>query len=145
MTFLLDVSVAIALIDPAHVSHSAAQAWFAAEGSVTYATCPIVQNGVLRIVGHPSYPQSPGSPAAVWPALSSLTEQVGHQFWSDDLDILSCGLIDGEKVRTSGQVTDTYLLALAVHHRGRLATLDQRLSAQAVKGGAEALHIIRSV
>lgn len=144
MTFLLDVSVAIALIDPAHVSHSTVQAWFAAGGSSSYATCPIVQNGVLRIVGHPSYPQSPGSPAAAWPALASLTEQAGHSFWSDDVDIMSSTLIDGEKVRTSGQVTDTYLLALAVHHGGKLATLDLRLSAAAVKGGAQALHIIRS-
>lgn len=64
MTYLLDVNVLIALLDPAHIQHDTAHAWFAEEGHTAWATCPLTENGVLRIIGHPRYPNSPGSPAA---------------------------------------------------------------------------------
>lgn len=63
MTFLLDVNVLIALIDPSHVGHDAAHHWFAEQGHADWATCPLTQNGVIRIVGNPRYPNSTGSPA----------------------------------------------------------------------------------
>ena len=72
MTFLLDANVLIALIDPAHVQHDAAHAWFAAHGQRSWATCPLTENAVLRIVGHARYPNSPGTPAAVAPMMASL-------------------------------------------------------------------------
>ena len=63
-TYLLDVNVLIALVDPAHVHHEPAHAWFSQQGSTSWATCPMTENGLLRIVGHPRYPNSPGSPGA---------------------------------------------------------------------------------
>ena len=63
--FLLDINVLIALIDPAQVQHDRAHVWFAARGQKSWATCPLTENGVLRIVGHRRYPNSPGSPEAV--------------------------------------------------------------------------------
>ena len=65
MTYLLDVNVLIALIDPGHVAHDDAHGWFSREGHTSWATCPITENGVLRILGNPKYPNSPGSPAIV--------------------------------------------------------------------------------
>jgi uncharacterized protein len=72
VTFLLDVNVLIALIDPTHVSHGDAHRWFTREGSASWATCPITGNGVLRIVGNPRYPNTPGSPAVVATVLGGL-------------------------------------------------------------------------
>ena len=63
MVFLLDVNVLIALIDSAHLDHDRAHEWFAAEGKHAWATCPMTENAVLRILGHTSYPNSPGPPA----------------------------------------------------------------------------------
>ena len=63
--YLLDINMLIALIDPAHVQHDRAHDWFAAQGREAWATCPLTENGVVRIVGHARYPNSPGSPAAV--------------------------------------------------------------------------------
>jgi uncharacterized protein len=65
MTFLLDVNVLIALIDPAHPDHDAADIWFASLDNPSWATCPLTENAILRIVGSSSYRNSPGSPAAV--------------------------------------------------------------------------------
>ncbi len=142
MTYLLDVNVMIALIDPAHVGHDAAHAWFAGVGSASWATCPITENGVMRIVGHPSYPNSAGSPAAVAPIVARLRALPGHVFWNDAFSLVGTNLVDVAHISTPGQVTDTYLLALAVANGGRLATFDRRLSTNAVRGGKAGLHVI---
>jgi toxin-antitoxin system PIN domain toxin len=142
MTFLLDVNVLIALIDPSHVSHDAAHRWFDAEGKATWATCPITENGVIRIVGSPRYPNTPGSTAVVAEIVTRLRALPGHVFWPGDISIVDASLVDAAQVLTSAQVTDTYLLALAVAHGGKLATLDRRLSVKAVRGGKDAFHLI---
>lgn len=72
MTFLLDVNLLIALIDPTHVSHDDAHRWFVRQGKASWATCPITENGVMRIVGNPGYPNTPGSPAIVAAVLGRL-------------------------------------------------------------------------
>lgn len=145
MTFLLDVNVLIALIDPAHVAHDAAHAWFETTGRDDWATCPMTENGVLRIVGHPRYPNTPGSPAAVAVIVARLRELPGHRFWADDLSLVGSAQVDLTRILTSGQVTDTYLLALAQANGGKLATFDRRLSVAAVKSGKAALHLIETV
>jgi uncharacterized protein len=142
LTFLLDVNVLIALIDPAHVGHDAAHRWFDAEGEVAWATCPLTENGVIRIVGHPKYPNTPGSTATVAAIVKQLRALPGHAFWPDGISLVDVDHVDPEQVLTSAQVTDTYLLALAIAHGGKLATFDRRLSVKAVKGGKAALHII---
>ena len=142
MTVLLDVNVIIALIDPWHVEHRAAHVWFDDEGCRSWATCPIVENGVIRIVGNPKYPNWPGSPAMAAGVLAKARHYPGHVFWPDELSLVSAPHIDVSGLLTSAQVTDTYLLALAVSRGGRFATFDRRLSTKAVTGGRSALMII---
>jgi toxin-antitoxin system PIN domain toxin len=142
VTYLLDVNVLIALIDPGHVAHEAAHVWFQAAGHRAWATCPLTENGVIRIVGNPKYPNTPGSPAAVTRIVQALRALPGHRFWPDDLSLVDAPHVDASHILTSAQVTDTYLLALAASKGGRLATLDRRLITTAVKGGKSALYII---
>lgn len=142
MTFLLDVNVLIALIDPAHVSHDAAHLWFEETGNSAWATCPMTENGVIRIVGHASYPNTPGSTAEVAAIVGEMCKLPGHVFWPDGLSLIDDPHVDSSQVLTSAQVTDTYLLALARSNGGQLATFDRRLSPKAVKGGTEAIHLI---
>ncbi len=142
MTFLLDVNVLIALIDPTHVSHEAAHDWFARKGRESWATCPITENGVIRIVGHPKYPNAPGSPALVAEIVRALRALPGHVFWFDSVTLLDDKRVRATELLTAQQVTDTYLLALAASHGGQLATFDRRLSTRAVVGGRDALHLI---
>ena len=140
--FLLDVNVLIALIDPAHVHHEAAHAWFAAEGSAAWATCPLTENGVLRVAGHPRYPNSPGAPASAAQVMARLCALPGHVFWPDDISVLDSSRLDASRLLSSGQVTDSYLLALARAHGGKLATFDRRLVLDAVSDGAQSLRLI---
>ena len=140
--FLLDVNVLIALVDPAHIQHDAAHDWFSEQGYEAWATCPLTENGVLRIIGHARYPNSPGTPAAVTPLMTSLRGLPGHEFWPDDISLLDAERIDTTRLLSSGQVTDSYLLALACAHGGQLASFDRRLVTDAVRGGKRGLHLI---
>jgi uncharacterized protein len=141
-TFLLDVNVLIALVDPMHAMHEPAHSWFGVHGQPAWATCAVTENGLLRTVGNARYPNSPGSPAAVVPVLASLTAQPGHVFWSDDVSLMDANRLDAERLLHHSQVTDSYLLALAVAHGGMLVSFDRRLVPDAVRGGRDALVLI---
>jgi len=139
---LLDVNVLIALVDPAHVHHDRAHAWFAKQGRRAWATCPITENGLIRILGHPGYPNGPAPPSAALGLLKTLTALSGHVFWPDDLSLARHSALRSERLLSSSQVTDTYLLALAHAKGGLLATFDRKLVTSAVTGGAEALLLL---
>jgi len=140
--YLLDVNVLIALIDPAHVQQNQVHEWFGRVGHRAFATCPITENGLLRIVGHPKYPNSPGPPSVVVGALSAIRALPGHAFWPDGLSLVSSDLVDSGLLSSHGRVTDSYLLALAMANRGKLATLDRKLATEVVPEGKAALALI---
>jgi predicted nucleic acid-binding protein len=98
--YLLDVNVLIALIDPAHVQHDRAHDWFAAQGRQAWSTCPLTENGVLRIVGSGRYPSSPGTPAAVAELvaiLRALAHAHGGQLVTFDRQLVTDAVINGSK------------------------------------------------
>jgi hypothetical protein len=141
-TFLLDVNVLIALVDPAHVQHDHAHDWFARVGRKRFATCPLTENGLVRIVGHPKYPNSPGPPSAVVPALLALRGLPGHTFWPDTISLADPAFFVPTRLSSHSRVTDSYLLALAHANNGRLATMDTRLTTDVVPAAAGALVLI---
>jgi uncharacterized protein len=141
-TFLLDVNVLIALIDPAHVQHDRAHEWFSSVGQRSFATSPITENGLVRIVGHPKYPNSPGPPSTVVQPLAAIRALPGHHFWLDKISIADASHIDATALSSHSQVTDSYLLALARAHGGRLATMDHRLAVEPVLDGQGSLELI---
>lgn len=143
MRFLLDVNVLIALIDPSHIQHDKAHEWFQNSGSKAWATCPITENGVLRIVGHARYPNSPGTPAAVAELMAIFLAHRGHEFWPDAISLLDSRYIDHVRLLDSAQVTDSYLLAMAAARGGKLATFHRQLVADAVINGTQSLYLIQ--
>jgi toxin-antitoxin system PIN domain toxin len=140
--FLLDVNVLIALVDPVHVQHDQAHNWFARVGHKAFATCPLTENGLVRIVGHPKYPNSPGPPGVVLQSLIAIRGLAGHKFWPDKLSIADETFFAPELLSSHTRVTDSYLLALAHAFGGRLATMDQKLATEVVHGGKKALELI---
>jgi uncharacterized protein len=97
---------------------------------------------VLRILGNPKYPNSPGSPATIAEIIRKLRSLPGFNFWTEDLSLVDCKHVDPSRILTPAQVTDTFLLALAVARGGSLATFDRRLSVDAVENGKKALRLI---
>ncbi|MBV6417722.1 MAG: Ribonuclease VapC44 [Steroidobacteraceae bacterium] len=140
MRALLDVNVLIALLDAAHVHHRVARKWLAREGGTGWASCPITQNGCLRILTHSRYPNAQSVPAVAARLAEAIAHPL-HEFWPDDISLLDAGRIDSQRVLSASQITDLYLLALAVAHRGRLVTFDRSIIVEAV-AGAELRHLV---
>ncbi|MCD7109827.1 PIN domain-containing protein [Rhizobium sp. DKSPLA3] len=141
MIFLLDVNLLIALADEKHAHHDRAKAWFGTDVLDGWATCPITENGLIRILSNSAYNHSMHHCAEAEAVLSSLRFRGHHHFWADDISLTNHAIFDLRGL-SSKDSTDTYLLGLARSKGGKLATFDRRLSTQAVIGGAEALHVI---
>jgi len=136
---LLDVNFLIALFDPDHVHHEAAHAWFSTQRASGWASCPLTENGVVRILSNPAYSPSAERPAAIAARMASFRESGRHVFWPDDVSICDARVFSlgiGHR-----QLTDVYLLALAVRRDGRLATFDRSIPRKAVRG-ARSDHIV---
>lgn len=139
---LLDVSVLLALLDSDHVDHSRAREWLEVEIGSGWASCPITENGFVRIISQPRYP-SPISPTEAADLLGRAVGTPHHEFWPCDLSLLDREVVDRTRVHGPRQVTDAYLLALAVRHRGRLVTFDRSVVLSAVPGAtADALTVL---
>ena len=142
MHYLLDVNSLIASIDVTHEFHAAYQRWFAGNGQPPLATCPLTENGYLRIYGHRNYPLGPGSPKAAQPPLDSLRQSKGYIFIADDLSLADVAAEVTLEQAFSSQLTDIYLVALAKKHGMKLATFDTRIAAQNVADGSSAIEFI---
>jgi toxin-antitoxin system PIN domain toxin len=141
MTLLADINVLIALADPNHVFHSPARSWLAAHPRLALATCALTENGFLRIYGHPSYPQGPGSPEAALQDLQVYRKRRGHHFLACDLSFDDPLFTDLRGV-TPKQLTDLYLVGLARRHSSRLATFDASIPVHRILNGAKAVEVI---
>ncbi|MBM3352088.1 MAG: PIN domain-containing protein [Betaproteobacteria bacterium] len=134
MRALLDVNVWIALLDDAHVFSDRANAWLQAQAR-PIATCPIIENGVARILSSPAYSKEASlTPGQVTGHLRTACAQMDHAFWPDDLSLRDQRRFDFSRLHGHRQITDAYLLALAVDNDGCLVTLDESLALGAVRG-----------
>ena len=132
MRALLDVNVLIALLDSDHLSHDAALSWFSKNAREGWASCPITQNGCIRIMSNAGYP-NPLPVRAVIERLADACRQDIHEFWPDELSLLDSEVVDSTRIHGPRQLTDIYLLALAVQHGGRLVTFDSGIPLAAVR------------
>ncbi len=140
MRALLDVNVLVALLDGTHLHHRMATQWLAANVKHGWASCPLTQNGCVRILSLSAY-RNAQTPAAVADRLAHATADKSHAFWPDSVSVLEVGRLRWDHVLTSRQITDVYLLALAVAKGGRLVTLDRGITLRAVSG-ASPKHIV---
>ena len=136
MRALLDVNVLIALLDADHVNHNRARAWLRERQEEGWASCPITQNGCARIMSQPAYPNALPT-AAVITRLQEAVAHPTHEFWSDDVSILDDAIVDPQRIHGPRQLTDLYLLALAVRHEGTFVTLDHKVPISAVHQATE--------
>lgn len=138
---LLDINVLIALMDADHADHSRARAWLESEFKAGWASCAITQNGVVRILSQPNYP-SPVTPYQAIERLERATATKHHEFWSCAVSLLDDQIVDRSRLLGPRQVTDAYLLALAVANGARFVTFDQSIQLDSVHGAEDANLIV---
>ena len=136
MRALLDINVLLALLDADHVDHLRARRWLQEEIHRGWASCALTQNGFVRIISQPRYP-SPVPPAQAMDRLARATCSEHHAFWACELSLLDERLVDRSRIHGPRQVTDVYLLALAVANAGRFVTFEHFVPTAAVSGAHE--------
>lgn len=127
MRCLLDTSVLIALLDASHIHHRLTAQWLQNHGGAGWASCPIPLNGCIRILSQPSYPNRVPMQQIV-EGLRHAMQNPTHEFWADDVNTVTTTAIDWSYTVRPAQLTDVYLLALAVAHDARFVTLDQGIA-----------------
>ncbi len=141
MRALLDVNVWVALFDDAHQFSAQAYAFIETPG-VQIATCPLTENGVVRVLSLPSYSRRGGlSIQRVRQRLQEACAALDHAYWPDDLSLRDDRHFNFNRVQGHNQITDLYLLALAVARGGRLASFDPSIALGSVQG-ATAAHLL---
>jgi len=140
MRSLFDVKVLIALHDEQHVHHRTAAKWFGQHAAQGWASCPLTQNGAMRVMSQPAYPQ-PSPLSALFTMFRRSFGDSSHAFWPDDISLPDQGVFESERIHGHRQITNVYLLGLAVAHGGRLVTLDARIPLSAVPG-ASVSHLV---
>ena len=145
MRALFDVNALIAIMDENHVHHRRAHEWWAANRSFGWATCPLTENGMVRVLSQPAYPNGPCSPSEVIEILRALkhSHRLVHEFWTDDVSLSDASLFRPTYIIGSRQVTDAYLLGLAARRKQRLVSFDRSLPWQAIRNGSpQLIHLM---
>jgi predicted nucleic acid-binding protein len=120
--------------------HAVATQYLSEHLNQGWASCPLTQNGCIRILSQSAYPNR--APAAeVASRLAEAAQHPAHQFWPDALSLLDAGRIQWSNLLTGRHITDAYLLALAVKNDGVFVTLDKGVPLSAVQG-AQAQHLL---
>ncbi|MDO8680290.1 MAG: VapC toxin family PIN domain ribonuclease [Acidobacteriota bacterium] len=146
MIALLDVSILVALFDPGHVHHEIAHDWFDEQRREGWATCPLTENGFVRLATSLVYASPPHRPVEIVQRLATLRRSGRHHFWPDSLSLADERVFAPSLVRGHKQITDVYLLGLAAANHGTLATFDRSISIGAVKGATRStLQVITAV
>ena len=141
MRHLLDVNVWVALLDEAHAFHAQALA-FIQRRRLGIATCALVENGVIRVLNLPGYSRlGPVGFEVVSQKLNGICAGMDHEFWPATVSLRIPGVVNWPRVLGHNQISDVYLLALAVAYQGCLATLDHRVALSTV-AGAGAKHLL---
>jgi hypothetical protein len=142
MRALLDINLLIALLDPDHAFHERAHAWWEANRQAGWASCPLTENGVVRIMSNPNYSRRLRlTPEDLVSRIATFAAQAGHEFWPDDVSLRDPLVFDQARLLSSRLLTDIYLLGLAVKHGGRLVTFDQDIPLSSVRS-ATASHLV---
>lgn len=142
---LLDVNVLVALFFPSHVHHETAHDWFEDHRRDGWATCPITENGFVRVASQQPSAEGTWRPDVVLDRLRRFCGSGRHELWSDLISLRDEKLFDPGYIPGAGQLTDVYLLGLAMKMKGRLVTFDRSIPLRAVRGATkDSLHVLAS-
>jgi len=139
---LLDVNVLVALFWADHNDHSAALQWFRENEKKGWATCPLTQAAFVRIVSNPAFSTNAVAPTEAIALLEENLSRPSHEFWPDNLSFAQAAAYLKPDLSGHKQITDVYLLGLAIHRQAKLATFDKPLAALLPAGKRKADWIV---
>jgi len=138
--FLLDANVLIALAWPEHEFHEKVGRWFMRHSRAGWATCPFTQAAFVRVLSNPAFSSDALTPENALRVLESNLLLPGHHFWTNSISVPDGIRNSGARLTGHRQITDAYLLGLAIHHKGKLATLDKGIGAWGTGAAVEVIE-----
>ena len=141
MVALLDVNVLIALSWGSHVFHDRVQRWFAKHAGSGWATCPFTEAAFVRILSNPRFSPHAVSPQQALDVLEASTQHATHKFWADEVSVADSVRPFRNSVVGHQQITDAYLLGLALRKNGKLSTLDHGILSFVQGSGMDRRHL----
>ncbi|HEY7338683.1 MAG TPA: TA system VapC family ribonuclease toxin [Bryobacteraceae bacterium] len=140
---LLDASMLIAHLWQEHEFHAVARRWMNLNAHKGWATCAVTQAAFVRILSNPSVSKNGVSLENALELLEVNLAHPHHHYWRDDRGAVEA--IRRVQLESHHQVTDAYLLGLALRHKGRFVTMDRRIAKLMPRGAdPDALEIIRA-
>lgn len=124
---LLDLNVLIALADQRHHHHQIARSWFASRGNESWGICSLTEAGFLSVTTNPAYRPSPHTFEQAIAVLQALKGLSGYSYWEIKDSWVDLTAPFAARVSGRQQVTDAYLLGLALKENGVLVTFDRGL------------------
>lgn len=140
---LLDVNVLIALIWPAHEQHAIAQHWLANDSRGGWASCPLTQAAFVRIISNPAFSRDAVTPIHAVKILEAALQHPRHQFWPDEIGLIEALQPVAKRLVGHQQISDAYLLGLAIKRKGKLLTMDRSVSALLPHSEHNALTVLK--
>jgi len=122
---LLDLNVLIALVDPAHQHYQKVQDWFISPGRYKLGLSPLTEAGFLRVTTNPGYPPKARSFAEAIAILQALKGHAEYWYWEIGESWVTLTAPFAARIFGHQQVTDAYLLGLAIKENGVLVTFDK--------------------
>lgn len=122
---LLDLNVLIALVDSAHQHYPIAQDWFISSRGFQLGLCPFTEAGFLRVTTNPAYSPKPRTFEEAIAILRILKGNTDYWYCGIDKSWVELTAPFAARIFGHQQVTDAYLLGLAIKERGMLVTFDK--------------------
>lgn len=138
----MDVNTLVALWWPTHQAHDQVLHWFARNAKAGWATCPFTESATIRLFSNPAFSPDALTVEEAIAAVSTNLKHAAHQFWPDDLSFIEAVAPFRGQIVGHQQVTDAYLLGLAIRRRGKFVTLDQAIGALLPAGAPERSTIV---
>jgi hypothetical protein len=139
---LLDLNVLIALTEPDHIHHGKTQKWFDSSSNQSLGICPLTEAGFVRITTSTSFQPAPHSLEQAIGILQVLKGHVAYSYWEIRESWVSLTAPFSARISGHQQITDAYLLGLAIKESGALVTFDKAIKYMAGPQFADNLLIL---
>jgi uncharacterized protein len=126
--YLLDLNALIALADPDSIHYEAMQRWYDTAGHRDWGVCPLTESGFVRVTTNPKYSGPNRTVAQARAILGELSKVSGYRYWPITESWVEVTAPFAPRIKGHQQVTDAYLLGMAIREEGTLVTFDASIS-----------------
>jgi uncharacterized protein len=126
--YLLDLNALISLADPDSIHYQAMQQWFDSTGKDDWGVCPLTESGFVRVTTNPKFSGSARTVAQATEILAEFSRFSGYRYWQIMDSWAGLTAPFATRIKGHQQVTDAYLLGMAIREEGVLVTFDASIS-----------------